>query len=437
MSKTFSFTDLALLVGTNPLPNYVVAKYYLAVNKKMLERIWLIHSEETGQYADDIEAVLKKDLGQAPVMIVKCTLPDIGVAVEIKRAIQNHMGADKYPIKKVHLNYTGGTKAMAVHVYQALQEQWQGAFSASYLDARDYRIKQDDDSTFDSGDLRKIISLSWEDLFRLHNMEEIRARNIEYVDTLDYSTADKIVANIAKLADNNKIMEIKEWAKISNNLFNKPQEQLEKITDYIQNTLHEYTPNNNPELFSFLASFPPKDRFIDDKDNWIINNFPISGKANNTSSLKKFLGGTWLEAYVEWVLNKKIKEKDIRNSETSHNHELKTREDKGTRKAEIDVLVNNGYQICVISCGTALDKKQKISHEIKNKGFEVILRSRQMGGDEARAVLVTLFDKESAENLENDLKASTGASKDNFIVLGIEDLPIEKMWEKLKKHIYK
>lgn len=80
--------------------------------------------------------------------------------------------------------------------------------------------------------------------------------------------------------------------------------------------------------------------------------------------------------------------------------------------------------------------KNKGKEVLKNKGFEIILRSRQLGGDEARAVLVTLLDKKNTNDLGNDLKASTGASKDNFIILGMDDLPIEKMWSKLKKHIF-
>ncbi len=65
MSTNLNFSNLVLLVGTNPLPNYVVAKYFCS-NNKNLRRIWLLYSEKTAfeegtkQYAEDIEAVLKK-----------------------------------------------------------------------------------------------------------------------------------------------------------------------------------------------------------------------------------------------------------------------------------------------------------------------------------------------------------------------------------------
>jgi hypothetical protein len=60
------FTDLALLVGTNPLPNYVVIKYFLKCNKQ-LQRIWFFCSEKTlvqagtSDLANNIEAVIKDE----------------------------------------------------------------------------------------------------------------------------------------------------------------------------------------------------------------------------------------------------------------------------------------------------------------------------------------------------------------------------------------
>lgn len=38
------FSDLVLLVRTNPLPNYVVAKYFIKSNPH-LRNIWLVYSE--------------------------------------------------------------------------------------------------------------------------------------------------------------------------------------------------------------------------------------------------------------------------------------------------------------------------------------------------------------------------------------------------------
>lgn len=39
-----SFEHLILLIGTNPLPNYVVAEYFLK-NNPDLKTVWLVYSE--------------------------------------------------------------------------------------------------------------------------------------------------------------------------------------------------------------------------------------------------------------------------------------------------------------------------------------------------------------------------------------------------------
>lgn len=198
--------------------------------------------------------------------------------------------------------------------------------------------------------------------------------------------------------------------------------------------LAQYSLSNNPELFDYLSVFPGNDRFADREGNWIYNNFD---KNANSNLLRKFNEGGWLESYVVWVL-----QKHIRNHEDiSSNIELKTKNNMGSKRFEVDVLVKNGYQICGISCGTAIkyengQEKLKLSNSLKNKGFEIILRSSQIGGEEARSALVTLLEHRIATNLENDLRAATGAGRDKFILLGRDDLPEEKMWKKLKKHIY-
>ena len=190
-------------------------------------------------------------------------------------------------------------------------------------------------------------------------------------------------------------------------------------------------PSHNTVLFDCLSIFPEQERFADKDGNWIYNNFGISGKADNSKSLTNFLTGKWLETYVTWVLNKKIAEHKIGRSKVISNYELRTKKGTGSHKYEVDVLVTNGYQLCGISCSASSN-----NDSLKNRGFEVILRSSQMGGDETRAVLVTLLETQNEFSLENDLKASLGASGSRFLVLGIDDLKIERMWDKLEKHIY-
>ena len=56
--------NLVLLVGTNPLPNYVVSKYLIP--KKNIKKVFLVYSEETEdqkgtkEYADKIRELLSQ-----------------------------------------------------------------------------------------------------------------------------------------------------------------------------------------------------------------------------------------------------------------------------------------------------------------------------------------------------------------------------------------
>nr|WP_162010622.1 DUF1887 family protein [Syntrophomonas wolfei] len=416
------------------MPNYVVAKYFFLTNKS-LQRIWLIYSEKTefyqgtGQYAEDIKKVLETEFKQSNVRYLLHNLSVISQAQTIKEQVAKILSKQN-GIKKIHLNYTGGTKAMSVHAYRALEGKLGEGFSASYLDARDYRMKFDKNPDINTGDLRKTIQLKMSDLFSLHNSEILGNTNNEYLETIsDSPRRDNIMQSIADLANQNKLLDLRNWFNTAKQggLFSEGEKGEEKIKKIMASFNDNYK-----LLFNYLSKFPDNDRFCDEKGYWLCSNFD---KNKNTKQLNKFLNGGWLEAYVAWVISNNRKEQN----NVITNIYLKTRGKSGSKKFEIDVLAKNGYQICGISCGTPLkfeNQKEILPNTLKNKGFEVILRSSQIGGDEARSVLVTLLNPTLAKNLENDLKAATGAGQDKFIVLGINDLPAEKMWEKLKKHIY-
>lgn len=440
MSNNYEFTDLILLVGSNPLPNYVVAKFFLSKNDK-LENIWLLCSKDTKKpYAESIKAVLSHEFKSKSVHIEPHELPNTSEADLIFRDIKKFFG-NRLSNKEVHLNYTGGTKAMAVHAYRSMEvgikEKWIKIFSASYLDARDFRLlfdrkidKDDYEENYscysNTGDLRKLITLDLKNLFGLHNTEII-GQTKKYLHELELHELDNIMQNFAKLADVNKISDFIRWKNLVNRLPNKKYSDGE-LESVINEQLTFFTKNNNPELFALLASFPEKDRLADAEGNWLYYNFKISGKSKSSPNLRNFLDGLWLEAYVYWVLEKKIFEEGIKVIKIATNYDLKTKDGKGSEKFEMDILVINGYQICGISCATG--------DGLKAKGFEVILRSKQLGGDEAKSVLVTLLDPKEKLKLENDLKATLNIGSDRFMLLGIDDLPPDKMWNKLKDHIF-
>lgn len=174
----YDFSDLVLLVGTNPLPNYVVANFFCARNHN-LKRIWLIQSEKkdnqegTVKLADWLVEVLENECSEIKkkgIEFKRTSISEIGSANIIKNEIESTVVADyrsRTDKSGIHLNYTGGTKAMSVHVYRTLEKQLGDSCTFSYLDAREFRLVMDesDDRT---GDLRDLVSISYDNLLRLH-----------------------------------------------------------------------------------------------------------------------------------------------------------------------------------------------------------------------------------------------------------------------------
>ena len=76
-----------------------------------------------------------------------------------------------------------------------------------------------------------------------------------------------------------------------------------------------------------------------------------------------------------------------------------------TRPFELDVVVVLGYQIVVVSCTVSGEADQ-----VKEKGMEAILRSRQLGGDEARAVVLCSVRRDDQPYIEAELQDETGSS---------------------------
>lgn len=119
---------LFLLVGKNPLPNYVAAKLLI----KRGAKVYFVYSERTGDssgtedYKKRLVEKLKEQLGKVFFTPIDVPLVNPSDATCIRTAIKNQFevkGDNEIPNgSSIHLNYTGGTKAMSVHTYRAIEE---------------------------------------------------------------------------------------------------------------------------------------------------------------------------------------------------------------------------------------------------------------------------------------------------------------------------
>ena len=377
-----SFSDLVLLVGTNPLPNYVVASYFLHQNLDGIRRIWLLYSEETRfqsgteELAKNLKDVLARTNPAFTGQFFLKSLSDVGNAKQISSDITRKL---LNPLRQldftgIHLNYTGGTKAMAVHIYRGIESYFPNEASFSYLDARDYKIKDDYEGAI-TGDLRLEIKIDFEDLIKLHGYERA-------------STNEKLP----------------------------PPEIISKTMHCIDEIINR-TGNAEVYIDFFCRGIYPKDSAI----RQLIE--PITAYKRE---YKKFMQGLWLEYYtaskIQQIINQNPRLKKRTNLYVESNVNLK----KDGKKLELDVVVLNGYQVSGISC-TAKHKEE----EVKQKGFEVIHRVHQIGGEESKAVVVSglrgeqingafYSEQERVRRVKADLGTITG-STERLEVLGVSD----------------
>jgi len=346
--KLFNFKNLILLMGTNPLPNYVTADYFLQKNKN-IQKIWLFYSKEnefqggTLAYAKNIEETLtrkwEKNRPDMKFPLEKIGLSDVSRAIAIQNDINQSRLKEEIEETSFHLNYTGGTKSMSTHVYLTLNKMIESdKIFFSYLDARNFSLITDHDNQIVERDLRKIVSIQFENMIRLHGFKLIKEK---------------------------------------------------KMPDDVSQEMQLFNEFINPNITK-----------------------------EEIKKIKEKNGGQWLEA----VIAKKLK--NITKDRTEEDIEIKMGINinhpswiGGRSNFEIDLIMVYGYQLIGISCYIG-EKTEKC----KQKGFEIILRTRQIGGDESKSVLITGSDKHQTKLLQQQLIIDTGGNKKNIKVFGIEDL---------------
>lgn len=428
-----TFKDLVLLVGTNPLPNFVVAEYFLNKNKN-IEKIWLIHSEEnknyfqagTLEFAENLEKIItdrwENKHKNLRFPLEKISLSDVSNASKITDNIDNMITKLKEN-KSFHLNYTGGTKSMSTHSYWNLDRIGDDVEkSFSYLDGRNFRLVLDYPDKEIADDLREEVNIKFEELIELHGFERknedgtnLLANTLKiFTDLIESDRLDKFYEKNGgydrKLFENNKGELAEKEGHLKNNK--------EKID--------EFTPNETFQ--NIINSMPEEYRMFDHNGNykWGLNNKEFEKTYYKTLS---YIDGGWLEDYIAKILEDEFCDK--KGITFNNNWEIKKPDWPDKAYFELDVIMVNGYQLTGISCTTA--KKKSLC---KSKGFEIIHRTKQIGGDEAKAVLIAFMDEKTRDTIQKELLYDTGVTQGNICVLGINDLKKDTLIKKIKKFIF-
>ncbi len=412
-----NFTDLILVIGTNPLPNYVAVRYFLRENSS-LQRVWTICSEKnteigqksTRKYAENLKDVLEKQESNVSFEEI-VFVENVNEKRSIEKAAKNILKKlESLNVSNAHFFYTGGTKSEVVHFYNFFHSNESGVnFGFSYLSARDFKLYFDDNAKV-SPDLRGLVSISFKNLCKLHSfeVEESAEENEEiYQDAL--AKLDNFIQD-GRIEDffnpdngyNRELFEDK-----NGNLADK----IKKIADIEKLKNTEF----NNVFLDVCSAFPEDYRlFKNGKFNDDLSNKKFK------AIVKNFLDGKWFELYLKKVL--------MENKEIISFDEILTNQEprNGDNVFELDVVLIKGYQLVGISCTTS-----DFKYLCKSKGFEVILRNRQIGGAEAKAILVTKANSSNTDILQNELMLTTGTSQGNILVLGFEDWKRKVLIEKI------
>lgn len=351
---------LILLVGSNPLPNAVAGK--LLVESGGV--ISLIHSKHTAEIADRLKNWLENEHKKEGTVNIRMQEVNESQPPSIYRGVIDIL--NEVNEKSIGLNYTGGTKMMSVHAYQTVI-RWAKENDTipvfSYLDARTLEMVFDPTDKY-SREGREYVGLKvemvLEDLLGLHDWKLGKPEKRHF----ELSETAKIIADKCGEIDGF----VEKYKAFKNNLSNK--DFLEKPDNdhlkQIYEKLHEELQVECKELCK------------------------PDGNIKLTDELRDWLKGYWLESYLFHILNHKLREKlHLRCYKNIITEEP---------RFEVDAVAIRGYQLFAFSCKTQWNDKK----ELKKALFEIYIRAKQLGGDEARLALVCLA--EDPENIEKEIR---------------------------------
>ncbi len=329
---------------------------------------------------------------------------------------------------QVGLNYTGGTKAMAVHAYRAIFKEKRQEAVFSYLDPRWLEMCIDQEG----GD-RIRLKVDPEDLgvkiakiFQIHGWQLLSEP--------DYApTSPEAASAFAKFHANAKCGELwREWCnkvlrKATRNQQDKwlKERELKAVAPLSleipsdSETTQQASLKDHLEIIEALKALG----YSDSANTISLQDVQKNG-FKDLSNLCKWLDGEWLEDYTLQQVQKVPKELKIHESAASFWIKDPASTENRT-KFQFDVAFTRGYQLFALSC-TTIDEKPGC----KQKLFEAYIRARQLGGDEARVALVCCANERDSNALKTEITNVFKSNPDSntqgdskLTVFGCEDLP--------------
>jgi hypothetical protein len=408
-----------LTVGKNPLPVALAALHFARENAQSLI---FIHSTESKPEAEILEKFLR---GKIPAgTAVRIFRVDSEDGREIESSVHELLGQ---LAGGVHLHYSGGTSAMALHAMRALSTGT-GSFDGSYLSMKSNQIKNGAGGRIGPLDLRREIEISFEDLIALHGYAVVQSFNGRAVPPVSNRLEEMAGAWKTFLDGANRmsdeIADLKrKYPRLDSNRHG---------NDEIRLAWNSGPPPGLPELMNRLLQ----------SEVWRLNSaggYEAVLRPSDTAcrDLQHFFAGNgWFELIVLKALRDALGQAGWPDT-TRHAVYCARRENVIQMKEtfELDVIVVLGYQLLLVSCTSS--KNPKESGSIKLKGFEALHRSRQLGGAGARAIVVSRIDAALAEQDQESLHLDIGLGEGDRSLLVWGQSELEDLTGNFRRYLTK
>lgn len=401
----YKVDHLFLLIGENPLPNYVAAR--LLLNKGGTP--YLVYTSGTDKSAERLQKILSNELIGLQTAILVPLNDDESDAYQIQEAI----GKELEEIKdgKIGLHYTGGTKAMSVHSYRKLCYEKpdknkdyyikRSNLFFSYLDPRrlEMCIDREEGKGYPIKVTPAMLQVQLCKVFQIHGW-------VWNSDPIYSPQLAEAAQAFAEFHEQGELVQL--WRNWCNNILREQTRNKDNKDKWLNKTsLEKVSPLTlemvkcQPKIVKALSQLGVtgeslllqtiKERAIAEgktkKDE---------GKIKKDKKFKfeledvcKWLDGEWLEHYVLQQVQAIPQDLAIHCSATSF--WIKDPNSK-KNKFQFDVAFMRGYRLFAISCTTSTDKSL-----CKSKLFEAYIRAQQLGGSEARVALVCCVSNEDKD----------------------------------------
>lgn len=364
----------------------------------------MIWSSDTKRFSDSLKNLI--NMTYSDVSFSDVNLGNNHRSLDyVRERVCKELKDDVYAnLESIHYNYTGGTKPMAVGLYAAMQD---------LADICNVRIRSDISPdrlhiTFEGADEESrvidtsrldAIELSIENLFKLHDLNlgtsSLQRENSSF-DTDTESFACFLIEKNHDYMNKDRFFFAELWDRWPK----------ESMLNKIRKALFPgIVPQESENKVKALA----KD-LVESVAGHVTLDLEAIDIYSRLKSVKAFVCGHWLEEYVFSAL------KAIRNeagiSDLAWNVEG---EQKKGRAFEVDVIAMKGCKPFLFTCTTAFEIQR-----CKGKAFEGIYRAEQIGGQQAKSILISLAKKDTLNLIEQDMSQFDAAR--NFKAIGFDSI---------------